>query len=1450
MAAVRTTVLTDVFMRVPQLTSDNFETWREIMQALLEERDFWSHIDPTDSQSTAPAKPSALPLADAAMEMARQGQMAKWEAWNKVDRSTRTAIVLTLSPPMVVHSKPSTMTAKETWEKVCGVHQFKGAASVAMLIRQLFHELVYRPGASSMQAHIDQFTTVSNKLADMGHPVPDMYLACALLYSVPADWQVRQTLTEQTLPVSGVGKFEHVRTAFMQEERQRELNSSSSLNSTLNQAFMGAATQKICTFPACPRRVGHIESECFAKHPEKKKEWETKRKGKGKGKGKAKAMSASAQSDSDDDSKDGRNCYSAIVLDATVFDKAAGLSSSSWIVDSGASVHLCNSADWFTSISPCKPQRISVANKETLTATRSGTVKFRIKAVDTFVTVSFKGVLFVPGIRVNLLSVPTMDKAGLTVAFGGGLCSIRNPRGELIGSTALCGRTSLYRLSVKPVSGLVQSPSAALAIDSEDVPLSHLVAFANTQGSRPVSWAVLHARLGHLHAAGMKQLLANKMADGLVVSSTVPQPDLSMCRGCIQGKSHRTSFPSSDRRSTRRLELAHSDVAGPFSEKTPGGFRYFVTFIDDCTRLHEVYFMRSKDEVFQCFKEWKGFAEKETGERVGTLQCDGGGEYGIAQYGTGEFNAFRKAHAIKLRHSAADTPQQNGVAERANRTIMEAARSMQTAAALPKSYWGLAVQTAVYLRNRSPSRVLGNVTPFEAYYGVKPDLSHLRVFGCTAHTLDTSKHRDKLTSKTAALIMVGYSNTVKRGLRLLNPATNKIVDRLAGEVWCEEPTVGSIIIPTDATVSLPATTAASGSVSEPQFDEDAWEIVNEPAAVASQPATPAVAQPASGSASSPSSGRPYTRSNPAPPPQLVFDRPLRAAERKLTDHMRSAGTGMDTPSALSQANLAAVGDDSVQFCLSAASAADAGTAVDPTTFEQAMSRPDWQEWLEAMVEELQSTAAAGTWTLEPLPAGRQAIGCKWVYKIKRTSDGSVDRYKARLVAKGYSQKEGIDYTETFAPVARMSSLRALLAIVAAEDLELHQLDVKTAFLNGDLDEDIYMQQPPGFGDSGRLDLVCKLHKSLYGLKQAGRSWYKKIDSALAGLGFVPLSADNCIYVWRSPDDGPVYLLLYVDDLLLGCRVLSKLISVKKQLSTLFSMKDMGEAQYILGLQVTRDRAKRTLSLSQSQYIGTVLQRFRMEDCQPQWTPCVDGLDLRKPVSPITADEQLEMSGVPYAAAVGAIMYAMLGTRPDIAYAVSVVSQFMHDPRPVHWQAVKRILRYLKGTQQYALTYGVGQAGHFHGYTDSNWANDKGDRRSVGGYVFFLHGGAINWRARKQPTVALSSVQAEYIAANEAARDAVHWRSFLSGLGCSSALHPPGPTFIHCDSQGAIALSKNPEHHDRSKHIDIIHHWMREKVAEGVIHLEYLNTKSMIADVLTKPLAREKHVELVRAMGVW
>jgi hypothetical protein len=501
-----------------------------------------------------------------------------------------------------------------------------------------------------------------------------------------------------------------------------------------------------------------------------------------------------------------------------------------------------------------------------------------------------------------------------------------------------------------------------------------------------------------------------------------------------------------------------------------------------------------------------------------------------------------------------------------------------------------------------------------------------------------------------------------------------------------------------------------------------------------------------------------------------------------------------------------------------------------------------------MREEMKSIEAAGTWNLVPLPPGRQAIDCKWVFAIKHNLDGS-ERTKARLVAKGFTQRQGIDYHETFAPVARLPSLRALLSIACKDDLEIHQMDVRTAFLNGPLQEVIYMRQPEGFVAPDQEQLVCQLKKALYGLKQAGRAWFQLIDSVLVKLDFRPLHADNCVYVLREQAT-VIYLLLYVDDLLIVSNDLHRLKLIKSELSSRFDMKDLGEAQSILGLQIHRDRSQRHLSLSQSQSIKAVLERFGMQECSPAATPMSAGQKLLQSDCPTDLVEQDEMRRVPYSQAVGAVMYIMLGTRPDISHAVTALSQFMKNPGRPHWIAMKRLLRYLKGTQHIHLVYQASsydphRPAELYGYTDSDWGNDINDRRSITGWTFIQHGGAVSWQSRKQRTVALSSVEAEYMSASSAVREAIWWRTFLSELG----MPPSVPTVIYSDSQGSIALAKNPEHHNRTKHIDIQHHFVREQLARRTVALEFMGTADMVADVLTKPLSRDRHEMLISRMGV-
>ncbi|KAK1663046.1 hypothetical protein QYE76_051205, partial [Lolium multiflorum] len=362
---------------------------------------------------------------------------------------------------------------------------------------------------------------------------------------------------------------------------------------------------------------------------------------------------------------------------------------------------------------------------------------------------------------------------------------------------------------------------------------------------------------------------------------------------------------------------------------------------------------------------------------------------------------------------------------------------------------------------------------------------------------------------------------------------------------------------------------------------------------------------------------------------------------------------------------------------------------DPATYEEAMMSPDSNKWQEAMKSEMGSMYDNKVWTLVDLPDSRKAVENKWIFKRKTDADGNITVYKARLVAKGFRQIQGVDYDETFSPVAKLKSVRILLAIAAFFDYEIWQMDVKTAFLNGDIEEELYMVQPKGFVDPKNADKVCKLQRSIYGLKQASRSWNRRFDKVIKDFGFIQCHGEACIYK-KVSGSSVAFLILYVDDILLIGNDIELLSSVKGYLNNSFSMKDLGEASYILGIKIYRDRSRRLIGLSQSTYLDKILKKFRMDESKKGFLPMLPGKVLSKTQGPATAEERERMSQIPYASAVGSIMYAMLCTRPDIAHDVSLTSRYQSDPGMEHWTAVKNILKYLKRTKDMFLCYGGDQ----------------------------------------------------------------------------------------------------------------------------------------------------------------
>ncbi|KAK2378762.1 putative mitochondrial protein [Trifolium repens] len=504
---------------------------------------------------------------------------------------------------------------------------------------------------------------------------------------------------------------------------------------------------------------------------------------------------------------------------------------------------------------------------------------------------------------------------------------------------------------------------------------------------------------------------------------------------------------------------------------------------------------------------------------------------------------------------------------------------------------------------------------------------------------------------------------------------------------------------------------------------------------------------------------------------------------------------------------------------------------EPEDYAEACQTPDASKWEFAMKDEMKSLISNQTWELVELPMGKKALHNKWVYRVKEDHDGS-KRYKVRLVVKGFQQKEGVDYTEIFAPVVKLNTIRSVLSIVASEELFLEQLDVKTAFLHGDLDEEIYMHQPEGFLEKGKENKVCRLKKSLYGLKQAPRQWYKKFESFMHKEGFQKCNVDHCCFFKRY-NSSYIILLLYVDDMLVAGSDMDEIRNLKKQLSKEFDMKDLGPAKKILGMQITRDKENRVLQLSQAEYINRVLQRFNMGNAKPVSTPLASHFRLSKEQSPQTEEDKELMAKTPYASAIGSLMYAMVCTRPDIGHAVGVVSRFMSNPGKAHWEAVKWILRYLRGTTEKCLYFGKGEI-KVQGYVDADFAGEVDHRRSTTGYIFTVGTTAVSWMSRIQKIVAISTTEAEYVAVTEASKELIWLQGLLTELGFIQRQNS-----LYSDSQSAIHLAKNSAFHSRTKHIDLRYHFIRSLLEDEVLTLKKIEGRKNPADMLTKVVTIDK-----------
>lgn len=1245
----------------------------------------------------------------------------------KNDKKCKSMIVRRIADSHLEYIKDK-KTSKEVIDALKATFERKSIASQLFLRKKLL--TLKCSEDEEMQKHFLKFDCLIRELKATGATLEGLDIICHLLLTMPDSYGVIVTTLETMDPDKLTIEF--VKNRLLDEACKRKNGASGSASNASENIAMNANGPKFnkttlkCYHCGAP---GHKRSNC------RKLQRETQ----------SRNNKGTANVASNNDS------FAFVAANADGVSKRDTLR---WCIDSGATEHLVNNKYCFAEIKNLKEKcEIGVAkNGVSITATKIGTICGTVEVDGKMNDCTIKNVMFIPNLMCNLLSVRRLEEAGLKTVFENGIVKVMKDEKLVIKGVR---RGKLYEFDLKIVRGFAGS-----------------VGHENNNSNALNLW---HRRFGHLNIADVKRLSTMKMVDGI---EHLDKGE-GLCESCVFGKQNRKPFLKSvGVRSKRALELIHSDVCGPITPNSINGHRYIVSFIDDYTHFTMVYLLTKKSEVFEKFREYKESVTSRFGQRIVRLRCDNGGEYRSEV-----FKKYCIDSGIQIEYTVPYTPEQNGVAERMNRTLLERARTMMLESGLPKFLWSEAVICAVYLTNRSPTKALQGVnlnkTPAELWFDKKPDVSKLKVFGCIAYTHVPKEKRGKLDMKSQKNVLVGYA---VNGYRLWDIYNNIVV--IARDIIFDEKNfynANSSDIQDSSEYLLHEVEAGNVDLDVPIHEAEA-----------------------------------------IPVEEGNEDRELEEEEVKVR-----RGTRDKKRRPLYDA---AAG----KFYAALALNAESYIEDVPMCYSEIAKRDDAEQWLEAVKCEMNSLLKNNTWSLTKLPLGRSPINCKWVFKRKTNGD---QQYKARLVAKGFTQRKGLDYEETYSPVVKLTTIRIMLAVAVKKDWHIHQMDVKTAFLNGNLDEEIYMRQPEGFVREG---FVCKLNKSLYGLKQASRKWNECFHSHVTQLGFKRSEYDYCLYI-KSDGNVIIYLLLYVDDLMIVTDNEEKLNEVKLSLSSRFEMKDMKSVKYFLGLTIERDMKNGTMSISQKDYLVKVLQRFGMENCNGISTPMECSLKMLKPDVPESSS-----SPKPYRELIGCLMYVMMTSRPDLSAAVNYLSQFQSCATDEHWQHLKRVLRYIKQTIDIKMIFNRNNdMDAIIGYADADWANDVNDRRSVSGNVFKVFGSTVSWMTRKQPTVSLSSTEAEFISLSVAACEATWIGNVLKEL----SVPIDGPITMYEDNQACIHIADDPREHRRMKHIDVKYNHIRELISNKVIKIEYKSTKEQLADIMTKGLPTNQFVILRDMLGL-
>lgn len=1311
-----------------------------------------------------------------------RNSLVKWEI---SEGKAQSVIVCSLTHQVQQHVR-SCATAKEMWDRLHSIFESKSETTAHMLAQRWY--AAKKDDSESMATYISKIQDLAHKMKEMGEPVSDVMVIRKILLTLPPHLDHFYTSWEGTSPESRT--LENLTSRLLMEEERKGIRQDDEASEALVARKFHKHTGKpgsnktgpevVCNY--C-KKPGHVWKICFKRKREQGD--------------KTKASQRTA------DGSVGAALIQELLL-ATSLPK--GLSDK-WLLDSGASYHMSGRREWFTNLVTKEKSLIRVGDGKVLETNLYGTINITGFNGKTWVKMHLDNVLFIPELKYNLFSMSSAADKGYVATMTNSKCVISKN-----GNTAAVGERekNLYTMKFKVLKPSTKGIKHALVAENDKCNLKQ--------------W---HERLAHQNYDHVKRLLDTK---GIKVVG-----EREECQPCVFGKMSRIPHPPSRSTTTRVGQLVHADVCGKMPVPSLNGSEYFLLFKDDFSNYRYVYFLKQKSDVTACFINFLIRIKKETGEDIDTLRTDNGKEFVNKQ-----MNKLMFDNGIKHQKTVPYTPEQNGKVERDNRTFVEAARTMLCSKQLPIKLWAEAVNTAVYVINRTGKSSVENKTPCELWYKTTVDMNHFKEFGTKVLVHVPKEHRKKWDLKAEEGVMVGYSQEVK-GYRIWFPQHNKIEARCDIKFLQDNQEENMTTKLSNEEMSA----LQSWGIKLSTYEEDQQTEVPDDASDdiisvddASTSDDVISVNDASTSADDYNSvdSRTVDSTDGNRCRAIVC---LHPKERLTTwiccdlcdnwYHMVCVGADAGT----------AAGQYVCIMCEDNHNApAVALVSDEPENYDSAKASDNKGEWQQAMSEEMQAHKVNGTWILTERPAKANVLKNRWVFKLKQKPDGSVERYKARLVVKGCQQKAGFDYAETFSPVVKFDSIRVMLSLAASRNMQIKQFDIKTAFLYGEIQEDVYMEQPEGFCDGSSK--VCKLKKSLYGLKQAPRCWNLKLVSCLEKFNMKPVDADPCVFRSSGNIDECIIVAIYVDDGLVISRDSRKIEVLLEQLKQNFDVK-VSRLSMFLGIQLNRT-TDGSIVARQTLYTRKILEKFNMELAHPVSIPA----DNYQNVSMLKTTKKDEtLLNVPFREAVGSLLFLSMVTRPDIAFAVNAVSQHCNNYQRPHWEAVKRIIKYLKGTLDFGIKFESGKGTRLVGFADADFAGESITRKSTSGWLLKLNDCPIIWGSRKQKAIALSTAEAEFVAACQTSINLIWVKSLISQL-IKEKIETP---VLFIDNQSAITWIKNGQFETKSKHVDIKFKFVFDGVKQSKFIPEYVNTEKQLADIFTKPLPTKRFEKLRKMIGI-